>query len=537
MRKGSLLISLFVASNLQAADLGTDSERAEGKKLYDHYCTQCHGEQGAGDGPGKIFFNPRPRDFTSAKYKMRSTSSGSLPMDGDIVKAIRHGLAFQPGMAYTGMPPWPQFTDQQIENIVYHLKTFSADFSDPAYNDPKPIALPAAPPYSEESAEKGRTFFETNECIKCHGDLGRGDGRSAPTLKDDWGEHIKPADLRKRWTFRAGASREDIFRTISTGFNGTPMPSYADTISENDRWDLVNYIYSLSERSAPQYNQSDSPILISFTEKSLKFTDIEMAKTAFADSKTAYIPVAGQVIEPGRGFYPSINEIEVNALYNSEDIAVMLRWHDMQADKSGKNGYDIQVTDPDPANKDKPKKANEDPFAETDPFAEDEQSKEEFSDAVSVQIPSVMPVNFEKPYFLVGSSKNSVQIWFADLAQSAAQKLIGKGSSSVTLAAENDIQVISNYNHGEWEVIFTRPRNAKDSLSFMQEGVFIPVAFSVWDGFAEERGSKRGLTSWYQFYIQPSAKESPFKKMIIYAAALLALELLLIGFIRKRNAK
>ena len=36
-----------------------------------------------------------------------------------------------------------------------------------------------------------------------------------------------PADLAQSWTFRGGSSREDIFRTMSTGFNGTPMPSFA----------------------------------------------------------------------------------------------------------------------------------------------------------------------------------------------------------------------------------------------------------------------------------------------------------------------
>ena len=40
-----------------------------------------------------------------------------------------------------------------------------------------------------------------------------------------------------------------------------------------------------------------------------------------------------------------------------------------------------------------------------------------FSDAVSIQIPSVVPAGARKPYFIFGDSQNSVNIWFFDLAR------------------------------------------------------------------------------------------------------------------------
>ena len=46
---------------------------------------------------------------------------------------------------------------------------------------------------------------------------------------DDLGQPIRAANLAQSWTFRGGSSREDIFRTMTTGFNGTPMPSFADS--------------------------------------------------------------------------------------------------------------------------------------------------------------------------------------------------------------------------------------------------------------------------------------------------------------------
>ena len=45
----------------------------------------------------------------------------------------------------------------------------------------------------------------------------------------------RAADLAQTWTFRGGSSREDIFRTMSTGFNGTPMPSFLDALTPEQR--------------------------------------------------------------------------------------------------------------------------------------------------------------------------------------------------------------------------------------------------------------------------------------------------------------
>ena len=45
---------------------------------------------------------PRPRDFTSGKFKIRTTPSGALPTDDDLRHIIREG------MPYTSMPAWRQ---------------------------------------------------------------------------------------------------------------------------------------------------------------------------------------------------------------------------------------------------------------------------------------------------------------------------------------------------------------------------------------------------------------------------------------------
>ena len=119
-------------------------------------------------------------------------------------------------MPYTSMPAWPTLSDQEVSDLAYFITTFSPDFSNKE-NVPQPVELPSAPSSTSESIELGKKLYVDTGCVKCHGNLGRGDGPSAPTLVDDLGHPIRAADLSQSWTFRGGSSREDIFRTMSTG--------------------------------------------------------------------------------------------------------------------------------------------------------------------------------------------------------------------------------------------------------------------------------------------------------------------------------
>ncbi len=58
---------------------------------------------------------------------------------------------------------------------------------------------------------------------------GRGDGPSASALLDDWEVPIRPFDFTTG-NFKFGDSPADVYRTFNTGLNGTPMPSYYDSI-------------------------------------------------------------------------------------------------------------------------------------------------------------------------------------------------------------------------------------------------------------------------------------------------------------------
>lgn len=544
------------AAFAQTPDLGTDEERAAGKEVYDKWCAQCHGENGDGQGIATPYLQPEPRDFTEGKYKVRSTPNGTLPTDADLVDVIRDGL---PG---TAMPAFPDLSATEVDHLVAYLKSFSDDFADPqAYGEP--YDFPDPPPFSEDSLEVGFETYVEIGCARCHGELGRGDGNTAPTLRDDWGNFIRAADLTMPWTFRAGGSREAIFKTLTTGFNGTPMAGFADGLSEEQRWQIVDWIVAQAD------GQTEAPygnlLTAVGTDADLDFAQgLETVRAAFDDAPATLFPLVGQIMEPGRAFHPSVVAVEVKAVYNPREIAFLVTWHDMKAETSGENGPDLVVPLEDettglPEAEDEAggeavetdiwgnpiggSAAADAGAPPADPFAQDlgtaataEVEDSPWSDAVAIQVPSELREGVTKPYFLLGDPQYPVHLWFVDLARpEIAQLWEGRGSRNLTLVEGAGPEVLTGYDRGEWAVAFKRPRRGT-GVTF-PEGEFVPIAFSVWDGFAHERGSKRGLTRWFHVFMEPLEAPPLVGPMLKAFVLVLLLELLIIAFVRWRKKK
>jgi DMSO reductase family type II enzyme heme b subunit len=449
-------VALIAIAIAPAAAWAQQGDAGLGKVIYERKCALCHGSKGDGKGPAAELLDPKPRDFTSGVYKIRSTAN-KVPSDQDLFRIITAGM---PG---TSMPPWDVLPDKDRWNLVAYIKSFAADAFKEA---PKKLDLPKDVASSADSIKRGKEMFEAIECHKCHGNAGRADGPSRPELKDDWGFPVAPANLTKRWTFRGGASRTEIATRLANGVLGTPMPSFLDSVEKpEDIWHLTNYIMSLGPES-PEY---------------ATLVTVQGVTTAIPDDPNAEfwtkvapnnMPMMGQVIVDPRNFNPIIDLLVVRGVYNDKEIAFHLTWDD-------------------------PSQSAADP------------GKKTFADAVAIQFPTRFVASTERPYFLMGDSSEAVYLlrWEAGTAGEAA----ASGPAKIKALDGGEIVSKTVYQNGQYRVVIKRALAGKgEERPTFQTATFVPVAFQAWDGGAGETGTKMALTSWYYLRLEPPQSNRRF---------------------------
>jgi len=229
---------------MQGMEEPAAADVATGKMIYQMTCIHCHGSKGRGDGAAAFFIgpysHPRPNDFTAGIFKFRSTESGRPPMLKDLMRTIREGI---PGV----MPSFRNLGEEEIRAVaVYVGRTF---IKEELPTDTAITYVEHAGPYtySVDSVRRGVQLYNKLKCSECHGKDGKG---VRTPMRDERGLSIHAMDLTRSEMFGNGSSHEDIYRTIMTGLDGTPMPSYFDLFKgdEQSAWDLVHYILSLQGR-------------------------------------------------------------------------------------------------------------------------------------------------------------------------------------------------------------------------------------------------------------------------------------------------
>ncbi len=253
----------------------TSNQLRHGYALYSKYCVQCHGVNGDGNGAVAEHLNPKPRDYTLGVFKFTSTPYGNKPRRSDLIRTVTRGVTG------TSMPSFDRLSDEQLDAVVEYVLalTFRGELERQlaafAYDDEElpdeegleetideilaawedsssKIVMPVTvmPPMTEESVRIGHEVFLSKACNKCHGKFGRGGSIGNVEIgKDAWGNEGSAADLSSGM-FRGGDRPVDIYRRISSGINGTPMPSFKKTFQDNpdDIWHLVHFIKATGNR-------------------------------------------------------------------------------------------------------------------------------------------------------------------------------------------------------------------------------------------------------------------------------------------------
>lgn len=516
MKKVLLFLFLLATCSLQLATLiyagdtpskpkptDTPEAREKGKIIYFKRCSFCHGLTGAGDGPAADFMDPRPRDFTIGTFKFRTTASGELPTDEDLFRTVSRGLAGTPMQGFDNERIKNGLTEDERWQAVYYIKTFSPEFSNKELDPYKKVVKPASSkiPYSKESVEKGKAVFEKAKCWECHGKGGKGDGVQEER-KDDWGFPIRIRNVTQPWKIKAGSEPEDIFMRFTTGINGTPMPSFVDSLKEEDRRHLANFIKSLQK--SPQEQNVLKAVSIK-EEISLDPDSPQWQKAAGID-----VRLAGQVIALPRWQNPAVDMAGVRALYNDKEIGFLLEWDDPFKDVVHKTEVEFDA------------KSLQGAATYADPFKMLQRQLETFRDSIAIQFPVKIPEGTKRPYFFRGDSGSPVNLWVwkADLDEAGTlsiEETNANGfSQSLKVQAQENQQSKGKgiWKDGVWRVVVKRPlmTNDKNDIQF-ERGKFIPFSLNAWDGSNGEHNLLMSLSSWHYVFLE----ESTPLKVYLYA--------------------
>ena len=485
-----------------------------GENLYQEYCASCHGISGKGNGELSYLLYPKPRDLTSGLFKIRSTPAGNPPMDNDLITSIKNGM---PG---TAMPSFNFLNHDEFQAIVSYVK----DLGNINNGNTVQILIPDEIPQTDKLLKLGKLIYTDIGCNKCHGEKGRGDGPSSNVLVDSWGYPIIPRDFTSG-VYLGGGQAQDLYLRFVGGMDGTPMPAYGNLSEllgkpkENENelaWALVHYVKSLEVKNVGKSIKSKENGKLIATEISRSMQPEELLDghgSLWEDMEPYSIPIS-RLWQKDKVNYQMVN---VQAVYNSNYIAIKMEWEDYSKDMGL---YRIQ----------------------------------DFQDGAAIQF----SIDGTKGFHGMGSQEHPTDIWFwkaewqlrsnektnSDIVYAYANRVsdsdvdtypafmndvaylsgrdagninseAGKtspvenvtaiGPQTVTPLPENAQKVMgSGFWDGEsWKVVFVRKfkSDTKRKVDF-NKSESIPLAFAVWNGSENDRNGQKMVSTWYELELK-----------------------------------
>lgn len=487
-----------------------------GRKVFEKECAPCHGIRGDGQGEAAYLLYPKPRDFVAARYRIVSTR-GYGPTDEDLFRTISRGM---PGSA---MPSWAHLPESTRWGLVHYIKSLAREPLEAGSEErlrrgeAPQVALIQPPPEPEDTAEsrqRGRALFLEN-CASCHGVLGRGDGRQHQV--DVEGFPTRPRDLTAG-IYKGSPDPDSLYRRILAGLPGSPMPSY-DFLSEEQVWDLVHYIRSLSsEAQRARSEMRRFRIVAARTSQLPDHPDASVWRQAPAVN-LHLMPLWWRDDRP--------EEVSVQALHDGRVLAIQLTWADTTHDHTALRPQDfrdaaaIQLSaDPDP------------PFfgmgergrpVEIWMWKSERQTDLEpaFQDLDKIypnlgidSYPNLLRSPLEQPTrhaLTLEADPTFVTGWGAGnivsdpTPRTPSEELAAEGFGTLrALPRANPlVSAVGVYSTGSYRVVFTRPLQTEGSGVSVSVGQTVPVGFAVWDGHAGDRDGKKSVTIWQELFISP----------------------------------
>lgn len=498
----------------------------DGKALFAAHCAVCHGPEGRGDGPAAYLLWPRPRDFSKGLFKIRSTPSGSLPTDEDLLHVITNG------MLGSSMPAWRQLPEADRRALVEHVKTLTQFFDQDegkAFNyfaqrgPGRPVAVPPEPPATTESVARGRAVYLKQDCAKCHGDAGRGDGPSAADLKDDWGSPIRPNDFT-RGIFKGGSSNRDIYLRFSTGMSGTPMPEFGPTLmTDEQRWGLVHYVKALTQGRAEALAAALPP------GEAIAARRMKAGALPGDSSDPAWeaIPAASVALQLLHQRLDAPRTLQVRTAHDGQRLAFLFSWEDSTVSSLTLRPEDFR----DAVAVQFALRGMDTPFPMGGPdrpvnlwhWKADWQADLGMVQDMELVHPGMVnewypfqsgdPTNDRgsRPASAPSHDRAFLTGWAAGnlmsnpLRRSPVEDLVAAGFGTITALPfeRQTVQGRGAWAGGRWTVQITRSFQPPDDCCVaFAPGREVPIALAVWDGGAGDRNGQKSVTTWYRLTIE-----------------------------------
>jgi len=359
----------------------------------------------------------------------------------------------------------------------------------------------------------------------------------------------------------------NIFRTFSTGLNGTPMPSFADNTSVDERWDIANYVNSLCEREgiieAPSGEVNDEVAQQFSTGLPLQIDPLtDKPKSNFVipskyvegdlpadeqDERWKLIPrrwiaMGGQITHKPRNFVNRIDDVWVQSLYNDTHIEFLFRWDDrtksIQEDEVDWDPTEVNLGDYG-VEEQAPQGTTfaEDPFHQESIAAKQKDGYSVYNDGVAFQFPvkwQELPAP-RKPRYFWGDETFSVDItkWTAD-GTLAVYEGTGWDQDFTDLDFQEEVEVVkAEWVNGRWTVLVKRPlKGDYEEVAYLEQGKYIPMVFFAWDGHNGDVARKMAVSAFYYLVMEPPIPMSTYVYPALIAVGIVIVE----GWVLGRRA-
>lgn len=517
-----------------AEPLPTPETFSLGKRIYDRHCSACHGSGGRGDGPAAFLLYPKPRDFTKNEYRLVSTNDMQAT-DEDLFKTISRGM---PGSA---MPSWSHLGENERWALVRYVRylteldrfkqtgevteeTARRGIPWPTLQkmltretDPESRVRPTPEPeVTAERLRRGQELFAKG-CAACHGPLGKGDGQQS--MKDSAGLPIRPRDLTAG-IFKGSSKSEDLYHRIAAGIPGSPMPGYQSAFQDEEIWNLIHYIQTLSSPDAEKRSRVER---LRFVAGKTRQVPTDPLDESWAEASPAFV-----VLMPLWWRDERIEGLEARALHDGRRIAIRLSWKDATRDDSNvaiqsfSDGVAVQWSD----DADPPTFAmgsadgfvtiwhwkaawQEDlagwkdiettyPHAAVDWY----EAQKNYAHGSPVEMADTQ-TRFHDPRFLTGWGAGNP---LSDPERtSAGEGSVAKGVGTLTVqrSTVEPVEARGAWKDGTWQVIFARDLKPVDKKALeFEAGRPLNVAFAAWDGSKRDRNGQKSVSIWNELILE-----------------------------------